>query len=517
MTLATALRRSWNDGAAAPFLIAIVVLGIHLYTNAFAGYGYFRDELYYLACTEHLDLGYVDHPPLSIYVLAVSRWVFGDSLFALRLVPAVLAALLVLLTALMANQLGGGKTAAMLAAMGSAAAPIIIGMSGIYSMNILDLLAWSVVALTTIRLLKTESPRCWLLLGVALGVGALNKIGILWLGAGIAAGMLLTPARRWYLTRWPYLAGGIALLCFLPFVIWNFSHDLAHLEFIRNATSGKYSGLTPLSFITGQMLLQNPFSLPLWGAGIAGLIFWTPLRHYRALGVAYLVAFAILVINWHSKAEYLSAAYPMLFAAGGVALERFLSLPRRRWIAPAYAGLLAVSGMACAPFVIPILPVETYIAYARRVGMAPSSSEHQRLEDLPQFYADMFGWPEKAAAVAQAFYRLTPEEQARCAIFSDNYGRCGALDFFGSHYGLPRSIGRHNSYWIWGPGDYTGELVLILGGGLQEKQEVFSRVDIVGTVQSKYCMPYENNLNIYLCRGPRVPLRKIWGSIKAFG
>jgi 4-amino-4-deoxy-L-arabinose transferase-like glycosyltransferase len=516
MSLAAALRRYWNDGAAAPLLIAIVVLGIHLYTNAFAGYGYFRDELYYLACTEHLDIGYVDQPPLSIYVLAVSMWVFGDSLFALRLVPALTGALLVLLTGLMANQLGGGKTAAMLAAMGSAAAPIMLGMTGIYSMNSLDLLAWSLVAFATIRLLKTESPRCWLLLGVALGVGALNKIGILWLGAGIAVGMLFTPERRWYLTRWPYVAGGIAVLCFLPFVIWNISHNFAHLEFIRNATSDKYSGLTPLAFITGQMLLQNPLALPLWGAGIAGLLFWTPLRQYRTIGFAYLVAFAILVLNWHSKAEYLSAAYPMLFAAGGVALERFLSLPRRRWIAPAYAGLLAISGIAFAPFAIPILPVETYIAYAHSVGMAPSTSERQRLEQLPQFYADMFGWPEKAAAVAQAFYRLTPEEQARCAIFADNYGRCGALDFFGSHYGLPRSIGRHNSYWMWGPGEYTGDLVLILGGNLRDKQEAFSRVDIVGTVQSKYCMPYENNLNIYLCRGLRVPLKKLWGSIKAF-
>ena len=297
MSLAAALRRYWNDGAAAPLLIAIVVLGIHLYTNAFAGYGYFRDELYYLACTEHLDIGYVDQPPLSIYVLAVSMWVFGDSLFALRLVPALTGALLVLLTGLMANQLGGGKTAAMLAAMGSAAAPIMLGMTGIYSMNSLDLLAWSLVAFATIRLLKTESPRCWLLLGVALGVGALNKIGILWLGAGIAVGMLFTPERRWYLTRWPYVAGGIAVLCFLPFVIWNISHNFAHLEFIRNATSDKYSGLTPLAFITGQMLLQNPLALPLWGAGIAGLLFWTPLRQYRTIGFAYLVAFAILVLN----------------------------------------------------------------------------------------------------------------------------------------------------------------------------------------------------------------------------
>jgi 4-amino-4-deoxy-L-arabinose transferase-like glycosyltransferase len=517
MTLATAIRKSWNDGAAAPLIIAVVVLCVHLYTNAFAGYGYFRDELYYIACTEHLDIGYVDQPPLSIYILAVNRWLFGDSLFALRLIPAVIGALLVLLTSRMARELGGGKTAAMLAAMGTAAAPIALGMLGIFSMNSIDYLAWSLFILAAIRLLKTESPRCWLLLGLALGVGALNKIGILWIGAGFAAGLLFTPARRWYRTPWPYIAGGIAFLCFLPFIIWNINHDFAHLEFIRNATSGKYSGLSPLAFVTGQILLQNPFALPLWGAGLIVLLVWTPLKQYRALGFAYLTAFAILTLNWHSKAEYLSAAYPMLFAAGGVALEHFTARgSHRRWMVPAYMSLLAISAIAFAPLAIPILPVETYIAYAERVGMAPSTAENKKLERLPQFYADMFGWPEKAAAVAQAFYRLKPEEQARCAIFADNYGRCGALDFFGNHYGLPRSIGRHNSYWVWGPGDYTGELVLVLGGDLEDKQQKFTRVDIVGTVDAPYSLPYENHLNIYLCRGLRTSLPQVWKSMRHF-
>lgn len=516
MTLASEFRKAWNDGAKAPLIIAAAVLCVHLYTNAFAGYGYFRDELYYIACSEHIDIGYVDQPPLSIYFLAIDRWLFGDSLFALRLIPAVIGAGLVLLAAGMAREMGGGKTAGMFAAMGTAAAPIAMGMMGIYSMNSLDFLAWSLLGFATIRLLKTESPRCWLLIGLALGIGALNKIGIFWLGAGIAIGLLLSPARRWYRTPWPYIAGGITALCFLPFVIWNISHDFAHLEFIWNATNGKYSGLTPMAFIIGQFLLQNPLTLPLWGTGIAGLLFWPPLRSFRALGIAYLVAFAVLLLNGHSKAEYLSAAYPMLFAAGGVGIEHFLAMLSRRWLAPAYMVILALSAFALAPFALPILPVETYIAYADMVGMAPATAERKQLDKLPQFYADMFGWTEKAAAVAQAFYRLTPEEQARCAVFSDNYGRCGALDFFGSHYGLPRSIGGHNSYWVWGPGQYTGELVLVLGGNLRDKQEQFTRVDIVGTVHSQYCMPYENNLNIYLCRGLRWPLRQVWASTKHF-
>jgi hypothetical protein len=516
MTLAAAFRKSWNEGAAAPLIIAFVVLCVHFYTNAFAGYGYFRDELYYIACSEHPDIGYVDQPPLSIYILTVSRWLFGDSLFALRLIPAFAHALLVLLTGLMAQQMGGGKIAAMMAGMGAATAPILMGMTGVYSMNSFDILAWSLIALAAIRLLKTDSPRCWLLLGLALGLGALNKISVLWIGAGLAIGLMFTPARRWFKTPWPYAGAGIAVLCFLPFIIWNVTHNFAHLEFIRNASAGKYSGLSPLSFITGQILLQNPFALPLWGAGLIALFFWTPLKQYRALGVAFLAAFAILIINMHSKAEYLSPAYPMLFAAGGVALENFLSSVSRRWMVPVYMGLLGVSAAIFAPFAIPILPVETYIAYADLMGMAPSSAEQKQLEKLPQFYADMFGWPEKAAAVAQAFYRLTSEEKARCAVFSDNYGRCGALDFFGRHYGLPRSIGKHNSYWVWGPREYSGELMLVLGGGLKDKQEKFTRVDIVGTVAAQYCLPYENHLNIYLCRGPRVPLPQAWGKMKSY-
>ena len=516
MTLVAMLRRSWDEHAGLPLLIAGIVLLVHLYTNLFAGYGYFRDELYYLACTEHLDIGYVDQPPLSIYILAVIRWTIGDSLFALRLLPAVLAAGLVVLTAMMAVRMGGGKTAAALAAMGSAAAPVIIGMAGNYSMNTLDLFAWSVAAYAAIRLLQTESPRCWLFLGLALGVGALNKVGILWFGTGIAIGFLFSPMRRWYATKWPYVAAGIVFLCFLPFAIWNFTHDFAHLQFIHNATSGKYSGLNPLSFLSGQVVLLNPLAFPLWFSGLLGLLFWKPLRPYRALGVAYLVCVAILIANWHSKAEYLGAAYSMLFAGGGVVLERFFSHARRMWTALAYTGVLAVTGIVFAPFALPILPVDTYIAYAQVMGMAPSTAEGIPLAELPQYFGDMFGWPEKAAAVAQAFHALPPSDQARCAIFADNYGRCGALDFFGSHYGLPHAVGRHNSYWLWGPGNYTGEVMLILGGNLRDKQEVFTRVEIVGTVHSKYCLPYENNLNIYLCRGLRVPLKELWAKIRNY-
>ncbi len=496
--------------------LALAKLLIHLATNALGGYGIFRDELYYLACADHLDLGYVDQPPLSIYLLAVSRLLFGDSLFAIRLLPAFAGAAVVFITGVMARELGGGRVAQVLAALCAIVSPVFLAVSSIYSMNAIDLLFWSLSAYLTIRLLKTEDPRYWLGLGLVLGLGALNKISILWYAAGLTAGFALTHFRTWFLTRWPYVAGTLIVLLFMPFILWNISHDFAHVEFIRNATAGKYSGLSALTFLTGQFGINNPVTFPLWFSGLLFLLFSSHAKSFRTLGIAYLAVVAILLVNQHSKAEYLAPAYPVLFAAGATLFERFTLKRTRRWFRPVYAGLLLVSGSALAPLALPILPVEGYISYTGRLGISPGTPEGKTLEKLPQFYADMHGWPEKAAAVAAAFHRLTPEERVRCAVFADNYGRCGALDYYGRHYGLPKSIGKHNNYWIWGPREYTGDLMLILGGELRDKQERFAQVEIIGSVSSPYCMPYENNLKIFLCRGLRRPLPELWSGMKHF-
>jgi len=522
-------------------VLAFAALAVHVSASAFCAYGYFRDELYYLACTEHPDLGYVDQPPLSIYILALNRLVLGDSLVALRFLPAVAHALTVLLAGLIARQMGGGRRAQTLAAFACLASPIYLGMNGIYSMNCFDILVWTATAYVFTLILRPGSghvgedgrgtedggstartaptgiePRLWLLLGLLLGIGLLNKISVLWLGGGITAGLLLTHHRRVLRSPWPWIAGGLALLLFLPYVIWNIRHDFAHLEFIRNASGGKYSSLNPLTFITGQVMLQNPLALPLWIAGLASVLFGRLSRTFRPLGIVYLFCFLVLMLNGHSKAEYLSASYAMLFAAGGVAVEGFAEARRLRWIPPAFAALLLVSGCVMAPFAEPLLPVKSFIAYEDALGVAPSTPEGKHLDRLPQFYADMFGWEEKAAAVARAFNALPQKDKDRCALFADNYGRCAAIDFFGARYGLPKSIGNHNSYWVWGPRGYTGEVLMILGGNPEEHKRYFEEVTVVDTTSCTYCMPYENHLTISLCRRMKVPLQEAWARIRHY-
>ena len=507
-------RRLTSDSAILIYL-ALIQVALHLVTNLRGGYGIFRDELYYIACSKHLDAGYVDQPPFSLYILALNRWLLGESLFALRFVPALVGGAVVFLSGLMARELGGRRFAQALAGLTAVICPAFLAAGAYYSMNCFDLLFWTLAAFFTIRLVKTEKPAYWVVLGFVLGLGSLNKVGVLWLGAGVFAGILFSAQRRWLATKWPWLAGVIAVVLFSPFVYWNLTHDFAHLEFIRNATSDKYSGLSPMSFIKGQMDIHNPVTLPLWLAGLWFFFADREGKKYRPLGWMYLVPFALLILNGHSKPEYLSAAYPMLFASGAVLFERWLAAARLRWLRPVYVGLLAL-GIVLAPIVVPVLPVETYIRYADALGIKPFTPEGKKLAELHQFYADMFGWEEKAKAVAQVYNRLSPEEKEKCAIFADNYGRCGAIDYYGKAYGLPDSIGKHNNYWIWGPRAYTGELMIILGGDLEDKQQKFESVEVAGTVSCKYCMPYENDLRIYVCRRLKVPLKDFWPGLKNF-
>ncbi len=497
-------------------LIAAAFLCIHLFANAFEGYGYFRDELYYFACAEHLDAGYADHPPLSIILLAGWRWIAGDSLFALRFPPALFGAAVVFLAGMLARTLGGGKSAQVAASLCAASAPIVMGYTSIWSMNAIELLIWALATLLVAEIAREGRPALWYPLGMLLGLGLLNKISVLWLGFGIAAGLLLTPQRKWLARKEPWLAGAIALALFLPYILWNAAHDWGHLDFIRTASGQKYASQNALTFISDQLLLQNPIAFPLWAGGLIYLFFSRRMRSFRILPIIFLAAALVLLANGHSKAEYLASAFPALYAGGGLLLERLGARRMLRLPARLYPALVALAGVLLIPLAVPILPVEDFIAYQKFIGVGHPSTEGHRMGPLPQFYADMFGWEEKAQAVAQAYYSLSPAERARCAIFGDNYGRCAAIDFFGKKYGLPKSIGRHNSYWIWGPREYTGELVIILGGDLEDKKESFDRVDIAGSVSSIYCMPYENNLRVFICRGLHVPLREFWPRLRVF-
>ncbi len=494
-------------------LFATIKFLIHAYVNFQGGYGIFRDEFYYLACANHPDIGYVDQPPFSIYLLAVNRFLFGDSIFALRLLPALFGAATVFFAGLIAREMGGGIRAQIYAAVTTLCMPILLGMNSTYNMNCIDVFLWTLGAYFVVLLIKEEEPRYWLLIGIIIGIGLLNKISMGWFAAGIFIAVIATKERSWLKTRWPYIAGMLAFILFVPFIIWNLQNNFAHLAFIRNATQYKYSSVTAWSFLSGQLLLPNPAALPLWILGLVFFFFHPEGKRYKIIGIIFLTAVVILLVNGHSKSEYLTSAYPMIFAGGGLFFEK---LTHSKWLSRSYIIILGISGIIIAPFAIPILPVETFIRYQNVIGINPPRNEPHKLAELPQFYADMFGWEDKAKAVAKAYQSLSAEEQAQCYFFGDDYGRSGAIDYYRKKYQLPPAVGSHNSYWIWGPGNYDGNVLIILGGELDDKKKKFESVEVVDTVYTKYAIPYENNLRVYVCRKMKTPVQEIWPEIKNF-
>ena len=508
-------RRALLGGSAVLALLALIKLLVHLLTAE--KYGYFRDELYYIAASERLDLGYVDFPPFVALVTAFVRATLGDSLLALHLLPALAGAAVVVLSGLMARELRGGRFAQGLAALAVLVAPNFLVFGTFISMDAFDQLFQVSAAYVLLLILKRDQPSLWLLFGLFAGLGLLTKVTTLFFGFAVFVAILLTPVRRHLLTPWLWLGGVVAFVFLVPYLFWQVSHGWPTLEF-WGEYGGKVDEASPVEFLIEQIVTMQPPTLPLWLAGLGCYLFAREGRPYRALGWIYVVLF-VLFAALNSKFYFLAPAYPMLFAAGSVAIERFFGRHRRwRWSLPAYAAVLAISGMLVAPItVLPVLPVETLVRITGAFGGdAGIEVETREIAELPQNFADRFGWEDMTETVARVHNRLPPEERSVACVLTGNYGEAGAIDFFGANHGLPKAISGHNSYYLWGPRGCSGETVVSVGVPRERLEEVFGRIEQTDTVRCRYCMPDEDELPVYVCRNPKLPFEEAWPRFKHY-
>lgn len=493
---------------------ALAVLVLHA---AFAStYGIFRDELYYLSCAARLAWGYVDHPPLIAGITALWTGLFGESLLAIRLLAALASASTVAVAGSIARRLGGGRFAVLLAGVCVGLAPIVLGLSSILSMNVFDLLLWALAARVAVELLDRGDERWWLAFGAVAGIGLLNKISMLFLGFGLAAGLVVARRLEMVRNRWFWLGGGLAGLLFAPHLAWQAAHGWPTLEFMHNARATKNVALSPLSFVAEQILQTGPFHAGVWLAGLGALFLAPQLRPWRAFGVAY---FAILgvMLSTAAKPYYLAPVYPALWAAGAVAIETWTAGRRGgRAVRILTVGLVVASGVLFAPLARPILPVDAYVRYAAALGVAPGTDERKSVGRLPQFYADMQEWRGLAEAVGAAAALLTDSERRRACVFGQNYGEASAVEYFGPELGLPPAISGHNSWFLWGPGSCSGEVLLVLGDHRERLGELFESVELGATFECRDCMPYEDDLPVWIARRPRADIATLWPRIKNY-
>lgn len=499
----------FSSGEAAVLALAAINLGFHLLT---AGrYGIFRDELYYLACGEHLDWGYVDQPPMIALVAWVARHIFGDWLIGLRFIPALAGAATVWLAGKLVCELGGGAFAQILGAVAVICVPIYLILFHWLTMNAFEPLIWMACIWCVVRAINRDDPGYWIWFGVLAGIGMETKYSIAFFVVAVVVGLLLTRERRFLITKEFWIGAVIGFLIFLPNLIWLVRHDFPFLELMGNIRQTHRDVVRgPLAFIVDQAQIMNPVLFPLW---LGGLIWLFLERRFRLLGIIYVVLLAMF-IALRGKNYYLAPIYPVLFAAGAVAFEKITS-ERFKWSRAVYGLLAVASTIILAPTVSPILSPDNAVAYQKKLGIEPPKAENQRTGPLPQYFADEFGWREMAEETARVYKSLSPEEQARTAIFANNYGEAGAIDFFGPRLGLPKSISNHQSYWLWGPRNYDGSIVIVLGSDGSGDREHFQSVDLVGRAEHPYSRRDEH-FDIFLCRGFTGDLRQFWPQTKNY-
>lgn len=479
-------------------------------------YGIFRDELYYLACAARLDWGYVDHPPLIAAVTALWTLLFGNSLLAIRLLAALAGAGTVAIAGSLARRLGGGNFAVALAGLAVGLSPIFLGLTSVLSMNVFDLLFWALACRIAAAFLDGGDERLGLAFGAVAGLGLLNKISMLFLGFGLAVGLVATRRFDLLRSRYLWLGGALAGLLFAPHLVWQQLHGWPTLEFMANASQSKNVALEPMDFLAKQLLQTGPLHSVVWIAGLAALLLAARFRRWRALGIAYLAILAVM-LSTAAKPYYLAPAYPMLWAAGAVAIESWTR--RRRGglaVRGAAASAVVLSGLALAPLARPILPVEAFVRYARAFGVEPGTDERKSLGRLPQFFADMQEWQGLAEAVGVAAARLTEQERGRACVFGQNYGEAGAVEYFGRELHLPPAISAHNNWYLWGLGACSGEVLLVIGDDATRLRELFAEVELGATSDCRDCMPYEDDLPVWIVRRPRIDVAALWPRVRHF-
>ncbi|MGA3177077.1 MAG: glycosyltransferase family 39 protein [Candidatus Acidiferrum sp.] len=508
-------RHSWfSSGPAFVWYVAGGLTLLHLLTAS--RYGYFGDELYHMACGEHLAWGYVDQPPFIALAAWFTRHVFGTSVFAVHLLPVIAGLVLVWLTGVITRELGGGRFSQAFAALCTACAGVYLIIHHIFTMNAFEPLLWMGCAYVVIRVIKTGNQKLWMWFGVLAGLGLQNKYSIAVYGFAIVVGLLLTQERKAFASKWIWIGGLIAFVILLPNLLWNIEHHWPFLELMRNIrASGRDLPFTPIGYLRAQIFLMTPVTFPVWLLGTLYFFFWREGKPFRVLGWAFLVMLAAFIVL-HGKDYYASPVYPFIFAGGAIAIEQFALRNRQSWLKPASVAVILLGTLAFLPLFVPVLSPENFLRYKANLPFKIQPDEKSMLaEPMPHYYSWCFGWEEMVKGVAKAYYSVPAEDRADVAVYANNFAPAGAIDLIGPKYGLPKAISGHQNYWLWGPRNYSGQTMIVVGVKREDASQWFDEVTVIAELHNPYAPPGENR-PVLLCRGQKHfhSLAEAWPKLK---
>jgi len=489
-----------------PAVCALLTLVLHLGGNAH--YGFFRDELYFIICGFRPDLGYVDQPPLVPLLAAFSQGL-GVSLFALRAIPAVFAALTTYIAARFVVELGGGRFAIVIAALVTTFSPEMLAFGSRLSPDTVEMAVWPLMALLVYRITRGADRRSWLLLAVLTAFGFWSKYSVAFFAVALVIALLCTPQRVVLRSKWFAAAVALCALLIAPNVWWQWHYAFPMLQLLHNDYDKFMLKWPP--FPLQQIMVMSPLLSIVWLIGLGWL--FVNLRT-RFLAYAYV---ALVAMMWagDAKAYYPAPVYPYLIAAGAVPIERWTGV-RYAWRA-AIVAIVVAFAVPSTPFVLPVVPMPTFIKYQIVLGNLFHIRFHvqQTTNATPiQYYADMTGWPQLEKTVAAIYEGLPPRDRARAAIYAHNFGEAGAIDLYGPPDRLPPALSANNTYWLWGTHGESGAVVIDVNG--RELLPYYRSVRHVATFVNTLAMPYENDLPIWVLRDPKEPLSKLWPRLKNY-
>lgn len=483
------------------FTMAIIAILFHILLNG--QYGFHRDELDFIMNARQLDWGYVSYPPMTPFLARIELELFGDSLRALRVFPAIAQGIVMILAGLMARDMGGKRGAQVLAAFTVFIAPMSLFGGTVMMYFAFDYLWWVLVAFFMVRLLATDDPRYWLGIGAGIGLGMMTKYTMAFWVAGLIVAVLITSLRNYLRSKWLYLGAALALLIFLPNLIWQIQHDfisLKHLSFIhaRDISWGRAD-----EFWTEQLMLTtNPLSLFIWPVGLSLCLFGASMKRFRPLGWMFLITFALFAIN-RGRGYYTGPSYVMLLAAGAVWFESWLAVRTQAARRVGYGLLWGTQVIGSLIGIVLMKPI----------GPVNSALWNLRSDVSGDLFVEMVGWQDMTAQVAGIYQSIPEIEKPRTVILAGNYGEAGALDFYGNEFGLPRIITGSNSYWYRGYGEPEPETVIVVGFERGYADHFFAFCEYSGTVTNQYDVKNEEtsyHTSLYVCQKPRRPWSEMW-------
>ena len=513
------LRPSVSSFGLVVAVVALVKFVVEL-INA-SDYSNFCDELYTLALSKHLALGYVDVPPLTPALLAVNRALLGDSMLAIHLLPALAGALQLVLVCLIARQMGGGTFAAAIAGLGFLGAQYYLMFDAFFSYDAFDQLFLTAFLYVLVRYLRSGDRRLWLVMGGIAGICCLNKVTILFLGPGFLVALLLSKYRRDLLTPWPYLGAAACLLIVSPYIAWEATNGWPTLEYWSGYSKNSLYPISPQQFFINVVLMMNLFAFPLLVLGLIRIFRRFGDTSLRFYGLWFVVS-TIVLFGFKARVFMLLILLLPVIAAGALALEELVPrLPRwrpaqvsARIVAIVYLGLAFV---VIVPASLPALPLDLEHQYANNFSFLykPAQIDANPVTwEIPGELANRLGWEEITKTTAKVYNEIDPAVRPTCGIYAaDWYGPAGAIDLLGPKYGLPASRSGFLTYWLWGPGEWSWDCMIVVGGN-PKVQQYFAEVNVAAVVLIPDGMPFNTKVPIYVCRHLLMPKDQVWPHLK---